>query len=315
MEKTNLEKYLRDHVNASETSPKKHLWEKLSTQLEAEKKTHTTSLQSKRVGLSVVANYWKWAVAAAVVGLLFTPFMWDLSTDHIDPVREMNSKAPVVLEVSHNERVDQKGTPQKGTLQKGAVEMVGVDQSKPAQANFTTQGSNRRNKNESGFVTESSKGRNRIESGLVTESSKGRNKNETGFVKAGLIDENSKALAQAQKKPTTISDQAAAHDIKDSLALILDGVDLNLLASESDFEREIAALLDRATAEIYQNPQEAISLSKGLVGPDSLYRSIGNELLFEVEKDLNTTFRAKVIQELKQNVIKLSQAMVQTPNN
>jgi len=85
--------------------------------------------------------------------------------------------------------------------------------------------------------------------------------------------------------------------------------------SESDFEREIAALLDRATAEIYQNPQEAISLSKGLVGPDSLYRSIGNELLFEVEKDLNTTFRAKVIQELKQNVIKLSQAMVQTPNN
>jgi hypothetical protein len=229
-----------------------------------------------------------------VVGLLFTPFVWDLNTDHIDPVREMNFKTPVVVDLNHKERADQ-----KETLQKEVVEM-GVDQSKPTQANFTTQGSN---------------GRNRNETGLVTESSKGRNKNETGFVKAGLIDENSKALAQAEKKPTTISDQATAHDIKDSLALILDGVDLNLLASESDFEREIDALLDRATAEIYQNPQEAISLSKGLVGPDSLYRSIGNELLFEVEKDLNTTFRAKVIQELKQNVIKLSQAMVQTPNN
>jgi len=299
MEKTNLEKYLRDQVNASETAPKKHLWEKLSTQLEAEKKAHTTSLPSKRVGLSIGANYWKWAVAAAVVGLLFTPFVWDLNTDHIDPVREMNFKTPVVVDLNHKERADQKGTPQKETLQKEVVEM-GVDQSKPTQANFTTQGSNGRNKNETG---------------LVTESSKGRNKNETGFVKAGLIDENSKALAQAEKNPTTISDQATAHDIKDSLALILDGVDLNLLASESDFEREIDALLDRATAEIYQNPQEAISLSKGLVGPDSLYRSIGNELLFEVEKDLNTTFRAKVIQELKQNVIKLSQAMVQTPNN
>lgn len=299
MEKTNIEKYLRDQVNASETAPKKHLWEKLSTQLEAEKKAHTTSLPSKRVGLSIGANYWKWAVAAAVVGLLFTPFMWNFSTDHIDPVREMNFKTPVVVDLNHKERADQKVTPQKETLQKEVVEM-GVDQSKPTQANFTTQGSN---------------GRNRNETGLVTESSKGRNKNETGFVKAGLIDENSKALAQAQKKPTTIYDQAAAHDIKDSLALILDGVDLNLLASESDFEREIDALLDRATAEIYQNPQEAISLSKGLVGPDSLYRSIGNELLFEVEKDLNTTFRAKVIQELKQNVIKLSQAMVQTPNN
>lgn len=299
MEKTNIEKYLRDQVNASETAPKKHLWEKLSTQLEAEKKAHTTCLQSKRGGLSVVANYWKWAVAAAVVGLLFTPFVWDLSTENIDPVREMNFKTPVVVDLNHKERADQKGTPQKETLQKEVVEM-GVDQSKPTQANFTTQGSN---------------GRNRNETGLVTESSKGRNKNKTGFVKAGLIDENSKALAQAQKKPTTIYDQAAAHDIKDSLALILDGVDLNLLASESDFEREIDALLDRATAEIYQNPQEAISLSKGLVGPDSLYRSIGNELLFEVEKDLNTTFRAKVIQELKQNVIKLSQAMVQTPNN
>jgi len=284
MEKTNLEKYLRDQVNASETAPKKHLWEKLSTQLEAEKKAHTTSLPSKRVGLSIGANYWKWAVAAAVVGLLFTPFVWDLNTDHIDPVREMNFKTPVVVDLNHKERADQKGTPQKETLQKEVVEM-GVDQSKPTQANFTTQGSN------------------------------GRNKNETGFVKAGLIDENSKALAQAEKKPTTIYDQAAAHDIKDSLALIPDGIDLNLLTSESDFEREIAALLDRATAEIYQNPQEAISLSKGLVGPDSLYRSIGNELLFEVEKDLNTTFRAKVIQELKQNVIKLSQAMVQTPNN
>jgi hypothetical protein len=299
MEKTNIEKYLRDQVNASETAPKKHLWEKLSTQLEAEKKAHTTSLPSKRVGLSIGANYWKWAVAAAVVGLLFTPFVWDLSTENIDPVREMNFKTPVVVDLNHKERADQKGTPQKETLQKEVVEM-GVDQSKPTQANFTTQGSN---------------GRNRNETGLVTESSKGRNKNETGFVKAGLIDENSKALAQAEKKPTTISDQATAHDIKDSLALILDGVDLNLLASESDFEREIDALLDRATAEIYQNPQEAISLSKGLVGPDSLYRSIGNELLFEVEKDLNTTFRAKVIQELKQNVIKLSQAMVQTPNN
>ena len=299
MEKTNLEKYLRDQVNASETAPKKHLWEKLSTQLEAEKKAHTTSLPSKRVGLSIGANYWKWAVAAAVVGLLFTPFVWDLNTDHIDPVREMNFKTPVVVDLNHKERADQKGTPQKETLQKEVVEM-GVDQSKPTQANFTTQGSNGRNKNETGFVTESSNGRNR---------------NETGFVKAGLIDENSKALAQAEKKPTTISDQATAHGIKDSLALILDGVDLNLLASESDFEREIDALLDRATAEIYQNPQEAISLSKGLVGPDSLYRSIGNELLFEVEKDLNTTFRAKVIQELKQNVIKLSQAMVQTPNN
>ena len=299
MEKTNIEKYLRDQVNASETAPKKHLWEKLSTQLEAEKKAHTTSLPSKRVGLSIGANYWKWAVAAAVVGLLFTPFVWDLSTENIDPVREMNFKTPVVVDLNHKERADQKGTPQKETLQKEVVEM-GVDQSKPTQANFTTQGSN---------------GRNRNETGLVTESSKGRNKNKTGFVKAGLIDENSKALAQAQKKPTTIYDQAAAHDIKDSLALILDGVDLNLLASESDFEREIDALLDRATAEIYQNPQEAISLSKGLVGPDSLYRSIGNELLFEVEKDLNTTFRAKVIQELKQNVIKLSQAMVQTPNN
>ena len=299
MEKTNLEKYLRDQVNASETAPKKHLWEKLSTQLEAEKKAHTTSLPSKRVGLSIGANYWKWAVAAAVVGLLFTPFVWDLNTDHIDPVREMNFKTPVVVDLNHKERADQKGTPQKETPQKEVVEM-GVDQSKPTQANFTTQGSNGRNKNETG---------------LVTESSKGRNKNETGFVKAGLIDENSKALAQAEKKPTTIYDQAAAHDIKDSLALIPDGIDLNLLTSESDFEREIAALLDRATAEIYQNPQEAISLSKGLVGPDSLYRSIGNELLFEVEKDLNTTFRAKVIQELKQNVIKLSQAMVQTPNN
>ena len=299
MEKTNIEKYLRDQVNASETAPKKHLWEKLSTQLEAEKKAHTTSLPSKRGGLSIGANYWKWAVAAAVVGLLFTPFVWDLSTEDIDPVREMNFKTPVVVDLNHKERADQKGTPQKETLQKEVVEM-GVDQSKPTQANFTTQGSN---------------GRNRNETGLVTESSKGRNKNKTGFVKAGLIDENSKALAQAQKKPTTIYDQAAAHDIKDSLALILDGVDLNLLASESDFEREIDALLDRATAEIYQNPQEAISLSKGLVGPDSLYRSIGNELLFEVEKDLNTTFRAKVIQELKQNVIKLSQAMVQTPNN
>ena len=299
MEKTNIEKYLRDQVNASETAPKKHLWEKLSTQLEAEKKAHTTSLPSKRVGLSIGANYWKWAVAAAVVGLLFTPFVWDLSTENIDPVREMNFKTPVVVDLNHKERADQKGTAQKETLQKEVVEM-GVDQSKPTQANFTTQGSN---------------GRNRNETGLVTESSKGRNKNETGFVKAGLIDENSKALAQAQKKPTTIYDQAAAHDIKDSLALILDGVDLNLLASESDFEREIDALLDRATAEIYQNPQEAISLSKGLVGPDSLYRSIGNELLFEVEKDLNITFRAKVIQELKQNVIKLSQAMVQTPNN
>ena len=299
MEKTNIEKYLRDQVNASETAPKKHLWEKLSTQLEAEKKAHTTSLPSKRGGLSIVANYWKWAVAAAVVGLLFAPFVWDLNTDHFDPVREMNFKIPVVVDLNHKERADQKGTPQKETLQKEVVEM-GVDQSKPTQANFTTQGSN---------------GRNRNETGLVTESSKGRNKNETGFVKAGLIDENSKALAQAQKIPTTIYDQAAAHDIKDSLALILDGVDLNLLASESDFEREIDALLDRATAEIYQNPQEAISLSKGLVWPDSLYRSIGNELLFEVEKDLNTTFRAKVIQELKQNVIKLSQAMVQTPNN
>jgi hypothetical protein len=40
---------------------------------------------------------------------------------------------------------------------------------------------------------------------------------------------------------------------------------------------------------------------------------VANELLFEVEKDLNTTFRAKVIQELKLNVIKLSQSMAQTP--
>lgn len=299
MEKTNLEKYLRDQVNASETAPKKHLWEKLSTQLAAEKKTHTTSVQPTRGDLGVVTNYWKWAVAAAVVGLLLTPFVWDLSTESNGPVRDMNSKAPVVVEVNHRERADQKGTTENETLPRGVVEM-GVDQSKPAQANFITQGSNGRNKNKTG---------------LVIESSKGRNRNETGFVKAGLNEENSKALAQAQKKPTTFPDQAAAHDIKDSVALILDSVDPSLLASESDFEREIAALLDRATAEIYQNPQEAISLSKGIAGPDSLYRSIGNELLFEVEKDLNTTFRAKVIQELKQNVIKLSQAMVQTPNN
>lgn len=304
MEKTNVEKYLRDQVNASDTAPKKHLWEKLSTQLEAEKKAHTTSIQSKRGGLSVVANYWKWAVAAVVVGLLFTPFMWDLNTDHIDRAREMNSKTPVVVEVNDKESADQKGTLQKGTTQKetpqnGVAEM-GVDQNKPAHANFTTQGSN---------------GRNRNETGLVAESSNVRNRNDSGLVKAGLDKEYSKALAQAQKKPTTFPGQAAAQDIKDSLALTIDGVDLNLLASESEFEREVAALLDRATAEIYQNPQEAISLSKGLVGPDSLYRSIGNELLFEVEKDLNTTFRAKVIQELKQNVIKLSQAMVQTPNN
>lgn len=303
MEKTNVEKYLRDQVNASDTAPKKHLWEKLSTQLEAEKKARTTSIQPKRGGLSVAANYWKWAVAAVVVGLLFIPFVWDLSTDHIDPALEMNSKIPVVVEVNHKESAYQKGTLQKGTTQKetlqnGVAEM-GVDQNKPTQANFSTQ---------------ASKGRNKIETGFVVESSNVRNSNDSGLIKAGLNEENSKALAQAQKKTTTFLDQAAAHDIKDSLALILDGVDLNLLSSESVFEREIAALLDRATAEIYQNPQEAISLSKGIVGPDSLYRSIGNELLFEVEKDLNTTFRAKVIQELKQNVIKLSQAMVQTPN-
>lgn len=298
MEKTNLEKYLRDQAKASETVPRKHLWEKLSTQLEAEKKARTTSIQPKRGGLSVAANYWKWAVAAVVVGLLFIPFVWDLSTDHIDPALEMNSKIPVVVEVNHKESADQKGTTQKETLQNGVAEM-GIDQNKPTQANFSTQ---------------ASKGRNKIETGFVVESSNVRNSNDSGLIKAGLNEENSKALAQAQKKTTTFLDQGAAHDIKDSLALILDGVDLNLLSSESVFEREIAALLDRATAEIYQNPQEAISLSKGIVGPDSLYRSIGNELLFEVEKDLNTTFRAKVIQELKHNVIKLSQAMVQTPN-
>jgi hypothetical protein len=64
---------------------------------------------------------------------------------------------------------------------------------------------------------------------------------------------------------------------------------------------------------MHKNPQEAIALSKGLMAQDSAYLAVANELLFEVEKDLNTTFRAKVIQELKLNVIKLSQSMAQTP--
>ena len=70
-----------------------------------------------------------------------------------------------------------------------------------------------------------------------------------------------------------------------------------------------------AITEMHKNPQEAIALSKGLMAQDSAYLAVANELLFEVEKDLNTTFRAKVIQELKLNVIKLSQSMAQTPNN
>ncbi|MCW1953952.1 MAG: hypothetical protein KIH80_007260, partial [Flavobacteriia bacterium] len=35
----------------------------------------------------------------------------------------------------------------------------------------------------------------------------------------------------------------------------------------------------------------------------------GSDLLLEVESDLNKSFRAKVVQEIKQNIVKVGQAM------
>ena len=123
-------------------------------------------------------------------------------------------------------------------------------------------------------------------------------------------------LAQEQTLSSVLPNMHDPSDVEEGLAVVL-SPEMEEYApfKKSHLDNEITVLLAQAITEMHKNPQEAIALSKGLMAQDSAYLAVANELLFEVEKDLNTTFRAKVIQELKLNVIKLSQSMAQTPNN
>jgi hypothetical protein len=121
-------------------------------------------------------------------------------------------------------------------------------------------------------------------------------------------------LAQEQTLSSVLPNMHDPSDVEEGLAVVL-SPEMEEYApfKKSHLDNEITVLLAQAITEMHKNPQEAIALSKGLMAQDSAYLAVANELLFEVEKDLNTTFRAKVIQELKLNVIKLSQSMAQTP--
>ena len=77
--------------------------------------------------------------------------------------------------------------------------------------------------------------------------------------------------------------------------------------SEQTFSREVSetmalALLEKHTAlaQTQTKQQLAQKISQSVNASD---------LLLEVETDLNKTFRAKVVQEIKQNIVKISQSM------
>lgn len=80
-------------------------------------------------------------------------------------------------------------------------------------------------------------------------------------------------------------------------------------------ETEVAALLDNALNSLNERPTKALGAARKLLTtPSDLEIITANELLFEVENELNTSFRSKVIQELKQNAVRLSQSMAQRSN-
>ena len=277
MEKNNLEKYLSDQAQDMETMPRKLVWEALSKQLDGVAQQQDVVNNPKAKKVAHKAPLRKWALAAMVAGLLLSPFVWNLRTTPTDTVNERSRTTPAAIVNTHST------TPTIGV--KGAtIKAPSLVVSNSAQQLILEQG-----------IDHSTATKVVAKKTLSTSSADLR-------------------LAQEQTLSSVLPNMHDPSDVEESLAVVLP-LEIEEYApfKKSDLDNEITVLLAHAITEMHKNPQEAIALSKGLMAQDSAYLAVANELLFEVEKDLNTTFRAKVIQELKLNVIKLSQSMAQTP--
>ena len=279
MEKNNLEKYLSDQAQDMETMPRKLVWEALSKQLDGVAQQQDVANNPKAKKVAHKAPLRKWALAAMVAGLLLSPFVWNLRTTPADTVNERSRTTPAAIVNTHST------TPTIGVT--GATNKApSLVVSNSAQQLILEQG-----------IDHSTATKVVAKKTLSTSSADLR-------------------LAQEQTLSSVLPNMHDPSDVEEGLAVVL-SPEMEEYApfKKSDLDNEITVLLAHAITEMHKNPQEAIALSKGLMAQDSAYLAVANELLFEVEKDLNTTFRAKVIQELKLNVIKLSQSMAQTPNN
>jgi len=279
MEKNNLEKYLSDQAQDMETMPRKLVWEALSKQLDGVAQQQDVVNNPKAKKVAHKAPLRKWTLAAMVAGLLLSPFVWNLRTTLTDTVNERSRTTPAAIVNTHST------TPTIGVT--GAtIKAPSLVVSNSAQQLILEQG-----------IDHSTATKVVAKKTLSTSSADLR-------------------LAQEQTLSSVLPNMHDPSDVEEGLAVVL-SPEMEEYApfKKSDLDNEITVLLAHAITEMHKNPQEAIALSKGLMAQDSAYLAVANELLFEVEKDLNTTFRAKVIQELKLNVIKLSQSMAQTPNN
>ena len=279
MEKNNLEKYLSDQAQDMETMPRKLVWEALSKQLDGVAQQQDVVNNPKAKKVAHKAPLRKWALAAMVAGLLLSPFVWNLRTTLTDTVNERSRTTPAAIVNTHST------TPTIGVT--GAtIKAPSLVVSNSAQQLILEQG-----------IDHSTATKVVAKKTLSTSSADLR-------------------LAQEQTLSSVLPNMHDPSDVEEGLAVVLPPeMEEYAPFKKSDLDNEITVLLAHAITEMHKNPQEAIALSKGLMAQDSAYLAVANELLFEVEKDLNTTFRAKVIQELKLNVIKLSQSMAQTPNN
>ena len=279
MEKNNLEKYLSDQAQDMETMPRKLVWEALSKQLDGVAQQQDVVNNPKAKKVAHKAPLRKWALAAMVAGLQLSPFVWNLRTTPTDTVNERSRTTPAAIVNTHST------TPTIGVT--GAtIKAPSLVVSNSAQQLILEQG-----------IDHSTATKVVAKKTFSTSSADLR-------------------LAQEQTLSSVLPNMHDPSDVEEGLAVVL-SPEMEEYApfKKSHLDNEITVLLAQAITEMHKNPQEAIALSKGLMAQDSAYLAVANELLFEVEKDLNTTFRAKVIQELKLNVIKLSQSMAQTPNN
>ena len=260
-----------------ETMPRKLVWEALSKQLDGVTQQQDVANNPKAKKMAHKAPLRKWALAAMVAGLLLSPFVWNLRTTPTDTVNERSRTTPAAIVNTHST------TPTIGVT--GAtIKAPSLVVSNSAQQLVLEQG-----------IDHSTATKVVAKKTLSTSSADLR-------------------LAQEQTLSSVLPNMHDPSDVEDGLAVVLPPeMEEYAPFKKSDLDNEITVLLAHAITEMHKNPQEAIALSKGLMAQDSAYLAVANELLFEVEKDLNTTFRAKVIQELKLNVIKLSQSMAQTP--
>lgn len=129
-------------------------------------------------------------------------------------------------------------------------------------------------------------------------------------VKAPNISSLSKAVTPKNASFLSVPTLAGAQETP-SHTLVAPKANLALAQANTSIDLEVENLLSHAMKTLQEAPAFSLpdSLQKLAVNPTQAWS--GAELLFEVENELNASFRAKVIQELKQNVWKLSQAMAQ----